>query len=168
MITTNVGDLLKNVEKGFIIHGCNAQGRMGSGIALAIRKRWPEVYTEYERQYRKGHDHHLNGKHLNELEMGSNIVVKVSPELVVINAITQRHYRGHPEAISDSQQFVDYTAIAKCFYDVIRIKKEYSYITPILHFPKIGAGLGNGNWETIKRLIEFNLRSMNKNLWILE
>lgn len=168
MITTNVGDLLENVERGFIMHGCNAQGRMGSGIALAIRKRWPEVYTEYEKQYSKGHTHFLTGKFLSELEMGTNIAVKVSPEIVVINAITQRYYRGHQMASSDAQQFVDYTAIAKCFYDVIRIKKEYSHITPILHFPKIGAGLGNGDWETIRRLIEFNLRSMNKNLWILE
>lgn len=168
MITEHVGDLLDNVERGFIIHGCNAQGKMGSGIALSIRKKWPEVYEAYERQYRKGHTHHLTGKHVPELELGTNIAVKVSPEIVVINAITQRYYRGHQMASSNVQQFVDYVAIASCFHDILRIKQEFSYISPTLHFPKIGAGLANGNWDIIVRLIEYNLRSMNKTLWILE
>ena len=29
--------------KGIIMHGCNAQGVMGSGLAKDIRERWPAV-----------------------------------------------------------------------------------------------------------------------------
>ena len=107
MITEHVGDLLENVEKGFIIHGCNAQGRMGSGIALALRKKWPEIYTEYEAQHRRGYRHPRTGKAVNELEMGTNIAVKVSPEIVVINAITQRFYRGHSVDSTKDKRYVD-------------------------------------------------------------
>lgn len=167
MITRKIGDLLENVEKGFIIHGCNAQGRMGSGIALSIRQKWPEVYTAYQQAYRKGYTGR-NGKHVAELGMGTNIPVKVSPELVVINAITQRYYRGHSMSSSREERFVDYTAVAMCFHDILRIRNKYPEINGTVHFPLIGAGLANGDWSTIERLINFNLPAVHKFLWVLE
>ena len=38
---------------GLIIHGVNCQGVMGSGVALAIRNKWPVVYDEYKK-HRQG------------------------------------------------------------------------------------------------------------------
>jgi hypothetical protein len=40
------GDLLDCIEK-VIVHGCNAQGVMGSGVALAIRKKYPDAARAY-------------------------------------------------------------------------------------------------------------------------
>ncbi len=34
------GDI-RCVSSGIIVHGCNAQGVMGSGVALALRTTWP-------------------------------------------------------------------------------------------------------------------------------
>ena len=31
-------------------HGCNCQGAMGAGIAVAFKKHYPEMYTEYRRR----------------------------------------------------------------------------------------------------------------------
>ena len=42
-----VGNLLDEVTTGCIIHQVNAQGVMGSGIAWAIRERYPQVWTDY-------------------------------------------------------------------------------------------------------------------------
>lgn len=40
------GDLLA-VNTGCIIHGCNAQGVMGAGVALAFKNKYPAAYTRY-------------------------------------------------------------------------------------------------------------------------
>jgi len=48
------GDLLKEfpVNLDAIGHVCNCQGVMGSGIALAIRDKFPTVYTTYKNHER--------------------------------------------------------------------------------------------------------------------
>ena len=46
MIETRKGNLLEQT-KGVIIHGCNCQGVMSSGIALQIRNKWPGVFETY-------------------------------------------------------------------------------------------------------------------------
>jgi len=35
------------VTKGVVAHGVNCQGAMGSGVAGAIRRKWPSVFIEY-------------------------------------------------------------------------------------------------------------------------
>ena len=40
---------ITTVETGVIVHGVNCQGAMGSGVALAILKKWPTVYSEYKK-----------------------------------------------------------------------------------------------------------------------
>jgi O-acetyl-ADP-ribose deacetylase (regulator of RNase III) len=37
-----------------LAHGCNLKGTMGAGIALAFRRRWPEMYDAYRQQCRAG------------------------------------------------------------------------------------------------------------------
>ena len=42
-------------SSGLIIQGVNCQGAMGSGIALAIKNRWPEVYDAYKSHPKVNH-----------------------------------------------------------------------------------------------------------------
>ena len=35
-------------------HGVNCRGRMGAGIALDFRRRFPEMFEEYRRRCRQG------------------------------------------------------------------------------------------------------------------
>lgn len=54
------------------------------------------------------------------------------------------------ENYGGSGRYVNYAAIAKVFTEVfrqVRISK-----LPV-HFPKIGAGLGGGNWDIIEAII---------------
>lgn len=47
-MNTVSGDLLQLAVDGHfdvIIHGCNCQCQMGKGIALAIKRRFPEAYA---------------------------------------------------------------------------------------------------------------------------
>lgn len=155
MITTITGDMLETATTGFMVHGCNAQGAMGSGIAWAIREKWPVVYEVYNRrQIDCG------------LSMGEIVPVSVNDELVVVNAITQEYYIGHKDA-KGIERFVDYEAIAKCFEQINDLPNKYPDIEPILHFPLIGADRGRGNWNIIEAIIDESITSMEKVLWRL-
>lgn len=130
MITYNPGNLLM-VTRGVIIHGCNAQGVMGSGVALAIREKYPSAYRAYANNL--------------SLELGTIIWYEHTPVLKVANAITQEFYGV------DGKRYVNYSALAKCFDAAIKGVKQFGLEE--LHFPKIGAGLGGGDWSIIEQII---------------
>ena len=134
MIEYRKGNLL-DVKSGIIIHGCNAQGVMGSGVALAIKQKYPIVYNDYRAEYEYRH---------NKLFLGTCIKSWVDDELMVINAITQQDYGR------DGKRYVNYVAIVNVFSEAIVTASAYDYI---LNFPKIGAGLGGGDWSIIEQLI---------------
>lgn len=129
-----IGDMLENVKEGYIIHGCNAQGVMGAGIAKLIKSYWPEVYQEYMRV------HETTG-----LKLGTIIPVSVSPDLMIVNCITQ-------DNCGTDRRHVSYDAVTQCaerlneFVDAMRYK-------PIIHTPLIGAGLAGGDWGIIEMIL---------------
>lgn len=122
------GNLL-DVTEGIILHGCNAQRVMGSGVALAVKQKYPEAF----RAYIEGSQH-----------LGVCTKEWVGDELLIINGITQAFYGR------DGKRYVNYSAICDVFKESIVTAHAYDYA---LHFPKIGAGLGGGDWEIIQELI---------------
>jgi O-acetyl-ADP-ribose deacetylase (regulator of RNase III) len=156
MIKTIKGNLLENVKHGVIVQGCNAQGVMGSGIALQIKQKYPLAFRLYLEQY------NLN----KSLELGRIVVapVKISNDsttnLYVINGITQQFYGR------DGKRYVDYDAVKSVFEKVNQFALEKNIRD--IHFPLIGAGLGGGDWSIIEKLIDDSLdEKLNKNLWVL-
>lgn len=132
MIEYRKGNLL-DVTEGIIVHGCNCQGVMGSGVAKAIREKFPEAY----KTYRAEHEYYT-------LVLGE-IVWWCNDDytLWIANALTQDQY-------GTDRRHVNYAAIAKVFTEIfrqVRINKH------TVHFPKIGAGLGGGSWEIIEQII---------------
>lgn len=136
MIEYRKGDLL-DVTSGIIIHGCNSHGVMGSGVALAVKNRYPGAYESY-RDY-------INASKDDQALLGSVIVYEVNDNLSVANMITQKDFGTH-------KRQVNYGAIARGFDDL----EEFYANMPglVFHFPKIGAGLGGGDWEVIAEIIE--------------
>jgi O-acetyl-ADP-ribose deacetylase (regulator of RNase III) len=133
MINYVVGDLLGAPQK-VIIHGCNAQGVMGSGVAVQIRNKWPNVYKLYELE------HKTFG-----LKLGTIIPVETPDGKIIVNCITQDNFGRSGE------RFVDYDAIKNCF-DQLNDKVDAWEVTEIA-MPRIGAGLGGGDWPTIEDII---------------
>ena len=131
MIKTIEGDILK-IDRGIIVHGCNAQRVMGSGIALQIREQFPSAYMTYLK--------------MPIIELGQISWCYINNDKIIVNLISQYLY-GRTEA-----RYVNYEAIAEGFE---RIKERFS---PLLNlpicFPAIGAGLGGGDWEIIKTIID--------------
>lgn len=132
MIQYKTGNLL-DVTTGVIVHGCNAQGVMGSGVALAIKNKYPKVYEMYKS---------TEAKH--GLRLGGTSIRGVASGLAVVNLITQEHYGRDPKV-----KYVSYGAILLGFEN---LHSTYP-LTTAFNFPKIGAGLGNGNWDVISDVI---------------
>ena len=134
MIEYRRGDLL-NVTSGIIVHGCNSHGVMGSGVALAVKNKYPECFEIYRLFCEKRKN--------DQTILGDSIIYVASFELTIVNMITQKDYGTH-------RRQVNYGAIAKGFSDL----HNYYFMDQEFHFPKIGAGLGGGDWEVISEIIE--------------
>lgn len=134
MIEIRKGNAL-TVKSGLIVHGCNSHGVMGAGIALAIKNEYPEAFDVYKREY-----------DTYGLKLGTFTHAEVGPNKFIINAITQGDF-----GIGKRQ--VDYEAIAKCFEKLVLFRKQNLSDLDIV-FPKIGAGLGGGNWNIIEKIID--------------
>lgn len=148
MIIEQKGDLL-SVERGIIVHGCNAKGRMGSGVAKEVRNRIPAAYNAYMDAYKE-----------RKLKLGMAVVVCLTDGRYVINGITQEGY-GRNKLIV----YTDYDAVRAVFHTVNRLATQTGL--PV-HFPLIGCGYGNGDWDTVSAIIENECPDpVSKTLWIL-
>lgn len=140
------GDLLDSGLK-FIAHGCNAQRQMGSGIAWSIRCKWPEVFEVYRKS---------------DMTMGNVLLTHTNAGIIVLNCITQEFFGRDPDV-----RYVSYDAIADC------VKKidNYFAVSKTIHevgFPKIGAGLANGDWSVIEKIIESEAKHFQPVVYTLE
>lgn len=124
------------VGMGIVAHGVNCQGKMGSGVAKAIRDKWPEVYEAY-RTNPTGRAM-LGTCHLVQIEENDS--------LFVANLYTQVFYGYGGGRYADSEavrRSLDQCAMYAEIYDL-----------PII-MPKIGCGLGGLSWESdIKPIVE--------------
>lgn len=129
-------------REGVVVHGCNAQGVMGSGVAKQLRAKYPEIFFDYILGLEVYTTQKLS-------PLGELIVVPVSKTLKVVNAITQEFYGR------DGKQYVSYVALEIAF---AKIASRFDSATPI-HIPYlIGAGLGGGDEKTILEIIDRNLK----------
>lgn len=141
-IEYKIGDLLVDGladDLEFIAHGCNAQGVMGSGIARSIKDKWPVVFEEYQKS---------------KTILGGIVTVQ-TPEVVDINCITQEFYGRDKNVV-----YCSYEEIRSCIQE---IDSFICYLVcldrldnkPVkVGMPMIGAGLANGDWDIISKIIE--------------
>ncbi len=146
------GDML-NVGKGILVHGCNNQGVMGSGIAKAIRDRYPKVFKDY--------DYFMKSGYKPPDRMGRVVLTTLKErELYVISGITQNEYGNDKTKV-----YVDYKAMEHVFREANYYAQNYNLD---LHFPLIGCGLANGDWNKVSEIIEKVVnRNVRKHLWVL-
>lgn len=153
-IITVKGDLVKNIEsfpKSILVHGVNAQGVMGKGIAKQIKDTYKVVYDSYKNKYVSQN---------NFLELGDIIPVNITSDIIICNAVTQEYYA---KSYKDNTVFVDYNAIEKSFKSIndLAVSKGYESI----HFPKIGCGLANGDWNLVQSIISKSCPNIDKIYW---
>ena len=121
---------LDRQDVGYVLHCCNAQGVMGSGIAKSIKERYPEVFEEYLEGLHEG-----LGSWSGSLENG------------IINIIGQEYYgRGKRQG--------HYGHIAKAFIDVGNYISHFNEGIVIGIPYKFASDRAGCDWEIILELIE--------------
>jgi O-acetyl-ADP-ribose deacetylase (regulator of RNase III) len=142
------GDVI-DADEPVLVHGCNALGEMGSGVALQVRKRLYFAYAAYRQHYL------LHGLRLGEVIWGIDVRHGERPRLVG-NAITQQGYGSGPT------QYVSYDAVRMVMQHIDVLLANAADCLRIAAMPKldavampmIGAGRGGGRWEDIATIIE--------------
>ncbi len=142
-IIYKVGDLTR-AEEPYIIHGCNAQGAMGSGVAKALMDRYPSVrehYISMHRQSKKERKPFLGTMHIGHSDT----------ERVIYNLITQEFY-GY-----DGKLYASYEAIEQCMKaldESMHCMKAAQGSTPHVAMPLLGCGLAGGDWTVVSEIIQ--------------
>jgi len=126
---------ITSITSGIILHQCNCQGVMGSGVAGALKKKWPIIHSAYIA--------HCSGKTPEDL-LGTFCEVEVKTDLIVVNCLTQLNY-GY-----DGKLYTDYKAISKVFREVYDkyIFNGFTFYAPYNY----GCGLGGGDWDKVSKI----------------
>jgi len=140
---------ITTVTEGVIGHGCNASGGFGSGVAGAIRKKWPEMYDLYKH-------HHKHGL----LELGTTHYARINRNLLVVNMITQQRY-GY-----DGKKYADEEAIVRTMQNLMLMADMW---TLPVYVPKIGCGLGGLDYnDDVEPIFEFMAEKYNIEINVCE
>ena len=151
MLYIENGNLLQT-HCQYICHQVNCQGKMNSGVAKAIRERWPKVFEEYKEwcmsydAWAHSHADTWDGQSdLMRVMLGNVLEVNVNPEQSVLNLAAQLGY-GY-----DGKRYTSYDAFWCCLGKIKEIVPTGSSIA----FPYgIGSVRGGANWEVIKTMIQ--------------
>ena len=150
MVLKREGNILDS-GADVICHQVNCQGVMNSGVAKAIRQKWPKVYTEYKAKcdYEETTINDLYGKYESPVDwseclLGDVQVVFVDENKIVINMFAQQYY-GY-----DQKRYTSYDAFWSCLGGI----KEKIPKGKRIAFPaRIGCVRGGADWEVIQTMI---------------
>jgi len=136
------------VKHGIIGHQVNCMGVMGAGLALSIRKAYPQAYDDYKEAHSKS-----------RLFLGNIIVSEIStePPFFIMHMCGQHLY-------GREGQYTNYKALEICLKKIHKFRDvhygafgkygTFGGMLPI-YFPyRIGCGLAGGNWKTVLEIIE--------------
>ncbi len=127
----NLIDMAENGDFDIIVHGCNCQNTMGSGIAKEIRERYPQAYSA---------DNCYFAEPVNKLHNFSSFY---TGKFLIINAYTQLNFM--PRGV-DHFHYESFETILK--------KIVLLYGDRRIGFPYIGMGLAGGNGFRIQNMLE--------------
>lgn len=111
----------------------------GNGFASQVRRRFPQVWTQFRSETFDAHRPPILGDVLN----GS-----LSDDIRIAHMVAQ-HGIGPSKAPR-----LRYAALASCLVEVSRIARESG---ASVHMPRIGTGHGGASWEVVKELITSEL-----------
>lgn len=119
---------------GLICHQVNCKGVMGAGLALALKHKYPKVFSDYRKAYIE-----------DRLWLGNVIYTQINDKLWVANICGQEDYGRQPNNI-----YTDYSAVRSALLNIAA-----NWSDSVVSIPyKMGCGLAGGNWNTILKIIE--------------
>ena len=131
------GNLLEGNSK-VIVHQVNCMGKMNSGVARAIRDKYPNVFTAYEDRI---HKHTGNTK----LMLGECLMVPVDGGKIVANIFGQNFY-GY-----DGERYTSYDAVC----EGLEVLRDSLQTPTTIGFPyKMSSDRGGADWDIILAIIK--------------
>lgn len=128
-----INDSIFNSPEQFIIcHQVNPYGKMGKGIALEIKRRFPRVYKEYKKYCESNSINYLYGRSLIVLDNGR----------YVANLFGQYGWT------------TDYDFLKRALIDLKMQKDTMKIAMPIAVPYGMSCGLANGDWKIVSRIID--------------
>ncbi len=157
MFTHMIKEIRKDVttvEQGIVLHQVNAMGVMGSGVALAIKDKWPVVYEKYIEYWKEFKD-------MRWRLMGSAQRVEVDSNITVVNLFGQYDF-GY-----DGQRRTEYGSLGSAFInlscDLFQTMKERNTI----YIPyKMGCDRGGGDWNIVYDMIKTLIDNDERTIYI--
>lgn len=137
-IKGNLITLAKTGEFDLIVHGCNCFNTMGAGIALTIKREFPDAW-EIDRNTIKGH----------RRKLGNYTKYQYPSGLIIVNAYTQ--FRPGLNPLDEN-----YNAIRSVFKSLAQ-----EFPNKKIGIPAIGSGLAGGDFNTIWNIIEEETKDLN-------
>ena len=142
-----VGNLL-DAEEQFIGHGCNAQGVMGSGVALAIKNKWPKAFESYKEFISKKVEiiqELFPDEEFNTFQsiLGDYDIAEVAPNKFVVNIFTQNLF-GH-----DKGKYARYIAIVIALDRFCEVNPGVKLALPY----KFASDRGGLDWDRVEDLL---------------
>lgn len=145
------GDLFTTTAT-IIAHQVNCQGKMGSGVALQVKQKYPTAFEEY-----------LQKCQSNNTLLGYIQIIPQSDGHIICNMFAQDNY-GY-----DGRQYTDTTALQDCFIKLKQYATEKNISVAIPY--KIGCCRGGADWDNeVYPIIEklFSDESVNLEIWRLD
>lgn len=144
-VTYTEGDLLKweskDAEWNVVVHGCNAQGVMGSGVAKQIRDKYPAAFDVYRKEYEAA-----------GLPLGSFTVAPVENDTKrIVNLVTQQYFG------KDGKRYINYEALYSGLSDIrdLLVGPKSMGRNWTLAIPAwIGCGLAGGEPLIVQAMVE--------------
>ena len=132
-----------------IAHQVNCQKKMNSGVAKAIREKYPIVYEKY-----------LQTKPI----LGTSYPIFVNEngdKHIIVNMYAQNSY-GY-----DGKQYTDYDAFRQCCREIVSNCKEASGKIEVAMPYKIASDRGGADWDKIMDILLEEFIDINLTLYKL-
>ena len=130
------GDLLKS-NMHALVNTVNTVGIMGKGVALAFKKRYPDMYLDYVKRCDRG-----------EVRLGEPYLYRANDH-VIVNFPTKQHWRS-VSRLSDIEAGLDYL---ERYYKEWQIKS--------LAVPPLGCGNGQLEWRVVGPILLRHLKRLD-------
>ncbi|MBU5922711.1 macro domain-containing protein [Enterobacter sichuanensis] len=134
------GNAVEPLKKSIVIaHIVNNKGKWGKGFVLSLSNKYPSAKEYYLNSF--------NGNNIPELGTVDFVLVDAKEQIFIANMYAQD---GIKKNVNDKNQYVCYASLEVCLEKL----SDFALVNRLsVQMPRIGAGLGGGDWDVIESLI---------------
>ena len=142
MIKYTIGNVLHS-DADVILHQVNCKGKMGAGLALQIKNKYPFVYKQYSFFCSQAED--------SSSLLGQVLFIPINNRQCIANLFAQDGYASYGFT---THRMTEYSKLRMCLETVNKKYKGRKVALPYL----LGCGLAGGDWNIVEKIIKEELK----------